>query len=496
MKFAGSSDPDSDHFTNSAEFAAATAEVPEGTNPKLAAFTPIDTDGDGLIDSWERFYFNDLDEVAAGIPDADAATNLQEENAGSNPTSAASIPTDTDGDGNPDAGNVLQPYTVDSDTLHLWHLDEVQAAAADAVGGGLPLANLAGGALMWPPSLPAFATGLDPSVNRGTANGGALAGLPLVDGVDDDTPLTYAGASGAFTFEAIVKVGFDPLLVQPAGDASAPMQIVSGEGDIAANRVWQFRIYPRGAGNAGAAPTLEFVNIHAEVGVQTLTAPLPVGADPNAIVQGSWYHVAVAYNGAEATADNFKLYWTLLDPSRTAANPVLSGQMTEDLITASPDFVVGNEGRATGGNNGNFVGVIDEVRISSVARTASGFLFPAAADTDGDQLPDPWETAWFDGLGQDADDDFDKDGTDNRTEYRLGLIPDSGSSRFAVTRAANGEMTWPSAIGLTFTVQRSQSLAPGSWSTVGTVPGKAGSINFFDPDPLAGKAFYKVLLEP
>ena len=111
-------------------------------------------------------------------------------------------------------------------------------------------------------------------------------------------------------------------------------------------------------------------------------------------------------------------------------------------------------------------------------------------------LTDSWENTYFGGLGQTATGDFDNDNTTNLTEYRLGLIPNSGSSRFAASRAPNGQLTWPSATGLTFTIQRSPSLAAGSWTAIGTVSGTAGSASFTDPSPPAGTAFYKILLQP
>lgn len=485
-KFSGADDPDSDGFRNAAEFAAS-------TSPTDAAFNPIDTDGDGLIDSLEQAYFSNLTQTGSTDSDSDGATNLQEQAAGSNPTLLTSTPTDTDGDGILDSAETFQPYTADSNTLHLWHLDEVKAPASDAGSNALSLTSLENGGLLWSPSLAGFKTGLDVSAGRATAAGGLLSALPLAGEATDNASMQYAGADGAFTFEAIVKVGFDPTVTQAAGDASAPMQILSGEGDVGTNRVWQFRLTPIGTNNIGTAPTLEFINIHGEVGVQTITAPVPTGSDPNAITQGDWYHVAVTYNGAEATADNVKLYWTKLDPSRTAANPILSTQMTDDLITESPDFVIGNEGRVNGGSTGNLVGVIDEVRISSVARSANQFLFTASADSDADGILDTWETTYFGGLGQSATGDFDNDGTDNLTEFRLGLIPNDGASRFAAS-ITGATLQWPSNSGVSFTVQRSTDLS--LWETVSTVTGTAGSATYTDPAPPAGKAFYKVILTP
>lgn len=480
----GTDDPDSDGFSNVAERTA-------GTNPKNATFTPVDTDGDQLIDSWEQFCFSDLDEVSTGNPDGDSGTNLQEQNAGSNPTLASSTITDTDGDGIIDTAEVFKPYTVDSNTLHLWHLDEVKAPAADAVSGGLALNSLQNGALMWTPSLGGFGTGLNPAAGRGTATGGVLSALPLAADTTDDATFSYAGADGAFTFEAIVRIDFDPA-VAPA--SVVPMQIITGENDADAARVWQFRIVPVGGpGNtAGTAPLLEFINLHGATAVQSLTAPLPIGAATNAIAQGSWYHVAVAYNGTEATADNLKLYWTLLDPARSQASQLASLQMTNDLLVSTAcDLTIGNEGRTNGGSTDSFLGVLDEVRISSVARTAGQFLFVAGPD--GDALDDAWEQQYFGGLGETETGDYDKDGTDNLTEYRLGLIPNSASSRFAAKRGSGGLIQWPSVTGVTFTIQRSTSLN-GTWDNIATVPGTAGTASYTDPSPPSGKAFYRVVL--
>jgi hypothetical protein len=485
----GSGDPDGDGYTNEQEETAATHPA---TSQK-----PTDSDGDGLIDSWEIIHFDSLDPLPGDLTgDGDAFTNLQEQNAGSNPLDAASVPGDTDGDAIADSAEAFQPYVADSSTLHLWHLDEVDQPAADAGSEPVALTALNANGTLWTRSLPGFGTAFDPSAGRGTPTGGALSAKTLAAGTADDTTLTYAGIDGAFTFEAIVRLDFDPAV---APFSTAPMQIVSGENDLAqgAARAWQFRIVPIGGpGNAtGTGPLLEFINLSGEVGVQALAAPLPSGTDPDAAAEGSWYHVAVAYNGSEATADNLKLYWTLLDPSRTSANELFSGQMNQDLIVTTPDLTIGNEGRDNGGSTDSFLGVIDEVRISSIARSPADFLFSSSETAD--NLDDAWELLYFGDLDETDGGDPDGDGTDNLTEFRLGLIPTSASSRFAASRTSGGAIQWPSVAGVTFTIERSTTLTAGSWTTLETnFAGTAGTASFSDPSPPAGKAFYRVTLNP
>jgi len=50
---------------------------------------PVDSDGDGLPDSWEMLHFGNLAQGAGGDPDSDGQTNFQEYQAGTNPNSAA-----------------------------------------------------------------------------------------------------------------------------------------------------------------------------------------------------------------------------------------------------------------------------------------------------------------------------------------------------------------------------------------------------------------------
>ncbi len=58
----------------------------------ITAHFTDDPDGDGLRDAWEMAEFGNLDQTADGDPDGDGATNLEEQEAGTDPESASSAP--------------------------------------------------------------------------------------------------------------------------------------------------------------------------------------------------------------------------------------------------------------------------------------------------------------------------------------------------------------------------------------------------------------------
>lgn len=105
----GTGDPDADGLNNSAEFTAGTNAtrpdtdgdfVSDGEDPfPLDPTRPVDFDGDGLNDTWEREHFTSIDaQNGTGDPDGDGLSNAAEQARGTDPNQA-----DTDQDGFADA---------------------------------------------------------------------------------------------------------------------------------------------------------------------------------------------------------------------------------------------------------------------------------------------------------------------------------------------------------------------------------------------------------
>jgi autotransporter-associated beta strand protein len=274
---------------------------------------------------------------------------------------------------------IAGPYTADQYTLHLWHLDETATPCVDSVAsGGMNLLGLSGGAMLGNPSYSASPNNLGNALN--TAPGGSgKADLLSASATAANVTLTVADtATGAFTFEAVVQIGFDPT----ATSTTLTYQIMSGESGSNPNRIFQWRLVPKGftlvAGVTSTQPCMTFENVRMVSGNQaTIYAPIPI-TGPDAIVSNGWYHVAVTYNGLPNTANNIIFYWTAMDPSRIAADPLTITSTVNSLnglnptATITTPFMLGNQAR---NKNGNFLGMIDEVRISKIARGPSSMMF-------------------------------------------------------------------------------------------------------------------------
>ncbi|MEK7952099.1 BNR-4 repeat-containing protein [Luteolibacter soli] len=319
---------------------------------------------------------------------------------------------------------IIGPYVVDADTVHLFHFNEAAGAsvAANAVSGGRSAIAFDGATLLNHATNPqpastavlgatgpsAFGTAANISaanlgIGLDTNNSGGFQVGTATTCPDAVAQSSFAGTDGAFTIEALVKL---PSIT------GTQREIACTDSALAA-RGFQFRVSSTGQ--------LEF-NFIATAGAAA-TATIPT-TGTHAFNAANWYHVAVTYDGTAT-----RLYWTLMDASVSAAN--LIGSSTTESTTGSVTgpLVIGNEARLTGNSTEGLLGLIDEVRISKVARGADQFLFQPidlVTDTDHDLLPDAWELLYaptlaeLSGLGGA---NYDNDSATDLAEYQAGSNP-------------------------------------------------------------------------
>ena len=271
---------------------------------------------------------------------------------------------------------LVGPYTPDASTLLLLHFSEPaggsKTANAGSLGGSFYSVNYSSD----PATLPVVttmlgATGYSTSsptlVSFGNCEYNTTAGYEF--GYDYNGDGVYEGDTGTGTsvdFLTMSKLGIGnggqtsftlEALVQPTSTAGN-QEIICTDSD-AGSRGFQFRI---------TSGSLQFQFI---TGGQAIAGTIPT-TGPNALVTGNWYHVALSYNGTNGLAT---LYWTALNPANGAASVLTSATLTLGASsgTVTGPLVIGNRGRPSGSET--FLGGIDEVRISSVARAANQMQF-------------------------------------------------------------------------------------------------------------------------
>ncbi len=172
-------DHDADGATDLAEYQA-------GSDPSNAASTPSDTDADGLLDSWEQTYFGSLAQNASGDPDGDGESNATEQANGSAPSNRASLSTDKDADSLPDAWEMA----------HFGSLAYNGGADPDGDGFG---------------NLQEFTANTAPEIAASRPPGTAVRLVPLDDGNNTTSEFGYAGSSAintvAFVRSSLKTVG-------------------------------------------------------------------------------------------------------------------------------------------------------------------------------------------------------------------------------------------------------------------------------------------------
>jgi hypothetical protein len=321
----------------------------------------------------------------------------------------------------PAVAAVRGPYSSDADTVHLFHLDETAGTSSAVDSGSSTSALLAFNGSTVPAAAitaqPADMSVLGAASYSGFGNAANLSAAALGLGLDANgsggfqpgtntcpdaiTHSTLAGANGSFTLEALVNL---PAIT------GTPREIVATDSSLA-SRGFQFRITSTGL--------LEFNFIIG--GGAVASAAIPTSGE-HGFAAGEWFHVALAFDGTSATST---FHWTRLAATAEETNVIGTSSLESTVGTVTGPLVIGNEGRAASGEG--LLGLIDEVRISKVARAADGFIF-YDDDSDDDGLPDPWELLHFDDLDETGTGDPDLDTYTNAAEFAAGTDPDDSLS--------------------------------------------------------------------
>jgi autotransporter-associated beta strand protein len=268
---------------------------------------------------------------------------------------------------------LVGPYTPDANTIVLLHLDEASGGSVTtnvgSLGGNFISVNYSSDSLPLTVETTmlgatSYSTNSPTTITFDNCEYNTTSGYLL--GYDYNRDGVFEGDNGSGT--SVDFIGMTNLNIGKGGQSPFTLEaiikptVLSGNQEIICTdsqdtRAFQFRLN---------GTTLQFQFI---TGSQALAANIPT-TGPNAFVANAWFHVAFTYNGTVGT-----LYWTRLDPSIGAANPIGSGNLTmgtSDGAVTGP-LCIGNRGRPTGTET--FLGGIDEVRISSVARAANQMQF-------------------------------------------------------------------------------------------------------------------------
>ena len=268
--------------------------------------------------------------------------------------------------------DIVGNYTADANTPFLFHFDEA-AGGTSTTNNGSKAGKAYSVNEVTASATPATVTtmlGAAGYVNGATNFHNCMTN-PTTGyefGFDANNSGAYQGEGSAPCLDAVVmtnlNIGFGGQTPFTLEACVRPNQIAAGTQEIictdssAGSRAFQFRI------NAG---TIQFTFV---TGGATMSGTIPPSGN-DAFVAGNWYHVAFTYDGTIGT-----IYWTLLNPTNGAAHIISTATLaaigTTQGATTGP-LIIGNENRGNAGEQ--FLGSIDEVRISSVARGSGQMQF-------------------------------------------------------------------------------------------------------------------------
>ncbi len=397
-----------------------------------------DSDGDGLADTWEQFYFSNLAQTAAGDPDGDGLTNTEELAANSNPTLA-----DTDSDGLTDSAEVkthrTNPNSRDSDSDGLPDADEVNVSKTDPLKADTDGDLLPDAAEIRQYSTDPLKTDTDGDTwsdyaeihlltdardsakkpVKTTAN--LFTGPDAGEGLDFQGTFPYAISFGnelpggqvydaLFTHDAID--GFTVVASQVANDWNVGVNY----GDTAEEQVLSSVMGSIRWSNAGNATTAE---------VTATFGNLTVGATYKAqllFAERLWARgFDISANGRLIAQAFAPFQWQGGFTGEGGATPRNSGVVvTHNFVANRTDSVFVMDGEP----------VTDPAMPdhNAIINGATLELVAPPTDTDSDGLWDAWETEVFGNLSQTSAGDPDSDGLTNAQEFTNGTDPNAADT--------------------------------------------------------------------
>ena len=224
------------------------------------------------------------------------------------------------------------------------------------------------------------------------------------------------------------------------------------------------------------SPGAPYISSQSATGIDSTTAELKAGVNPNGFAT-TWY----------------------VELGTTTSYGMTSFSRTTAVGTANLNVIM-NVAGLTPGTTYHFRIVSQN---SSGTSTGADQTFTTAAflDSDGDGIPNGWETAnaLNPNLTIDALLDADGDGVSNRDEYAAGTNPRDATSALRITSivriGADVVISWPSVFGKHYAVQTRTDLVSGDWSVLQTnIAGTGAMLNIMDP--AAPQRFYRIVTMP
>jgi hypothetical protein len=165
----------------------------------------------------------------------------------------------------------------------------------------------------------------------------------------------------------------------------------------------------------------------------------------------------------------------------TALGTVLPGAVSASLDGLQPETAYACRFRA--------------VSVAGHAWSDAASFSTRPLDSDGDGMPDAWESAFFGGpTNAVAGADADGDGIDNRGEYIAGTHPLEPESVLAIAGIQSGSaasLAYPSVTGRLYAVEGTTTLSsPLSWNALATnLPGTGAPAQFIDADSPSARLY-------